>query len=65
MTAQTKTLTNILDHFEFTQPTLYHHMKVLIESGLVGARKEGLWNYYYLNTNNCNKLSLSLMKFHL
>lgn len=52
---------DILEHFEFTQPTLSHHMKVLIESGLVGSRKEGLWNYYYLNTNNCNKLSLSLM----
>lgn len=52
---------DILEHFEFTQPTLSHHMKALIESGLVEARKEGLWSYYYLNINNCNKLSLSLM----
>lgn len=52
---------DILEHFEFTQPTLSHHMKVLIESGLVETRKEGLWSYYYLNINNCNKLSLSLM----
>ena len=52
---------DILDHFDFTQPTLSHHMKVLIESGLVEARKEGLWSYYYLNVNNCNKLNLFLM----
>lgn len=52
---------DILQHFNFTQPTLSHHMKVLIESGLVGARKEGSWNYYYLNINNCNKLNLFLM----
>ncbi|MGY3778742.1 ArsR/SmtB family transcription factor [Isobaculum melis] len=38
----------ILDHFDFTQPTLSHHMKVLIDSGIVTARKEGKWHYYSL-----------------
>ncbi|MEL7598455.1 MAG: metalloregulator ArsR/SmtB family transcription factor, partial [Clostridiaceae bacterium] len=33
---------DILENFEFTQPTLSHHMKVLIECGLVKSRKEGL-----------------------
>jgi len=52
---------SILEHFGFTQPTLSHHMKVLIDCELVEVRKEGLWNYYYLNNNNCNKLVLFLM----
>lgn len=52
---------DILEHFEFTQPTLSHHMKVLMECKIVDCRKEGLWSYYSLNTSNCNKLMLFLM----
>lgn len=52
---------DILEQFDFTQPTLSHHMKVLAECGLVNCRKEGLWSYYSLNTSNCNKLMLFLM----
>ncbi|HOM42973.1 MAG TPA: metalloregulator ArsR/SmtB family transcription factor [Bacillota bacterium] len=51
----------ILEHFDLTQPTLSHHMKVLMECGIVECRKEGLWNYYSLNGTNCNKLILFLM----
>ncbi|HDK7138444.1 TPA: winged helix-turn-helix transcriptional regulator [Clostridium botulinum] len=52
---------DILEHFGFTQPTLSHHMKVLIDCGLVESRKEGLWSYYSLNITNCNKLILFFM----
>lgn len=52
---------NILEHFEFKQPTLSHHMKVLIDCGLVNFRKDGLWIYYSLNNTNCNKLILFIM----
>ena len=44
----------ILDDFDFTQPTLSHHMKVLVECGLVNVRKEGLWNHYSLNDEKCS-----------
>lgn len=39
----------LLERFAITQPTLSHHMKVLVECGLVNARKEGKWSYYSLN----------------
>ena len=52
---------DILEEFEFTQPTLSHHMKVLIDSGLVNCRKDGLWSYYSLDITKDNKLVLSLM----
>ncbi len=51
----------ILEHFEFTQPTLSHHMKVLSDCELVSSRKEGLWNHYTLNTKNCSNL-ISFLK---
>lgn len=40
---------DILEEFEITQPTLSYHMKILTESGLVLARKDGAWTRYTLN----------------
>jgi len=39
----------ILEKFNFTQPTLSHHMKILCDCGLVSGRKEGKWTYYSLD----------------
>ncbi|WP_155287024.1 ArsR/SmtB family transcription factor [Lacticaseibacillus zhaodongensis] len=39
---------DILEHFDFSQPTLSHHMKVLQNAGIVAARKEGKWQHYTL-----------------
>ena len=44
----------LLERFEITQPTLSHHMKILVECGLVNDRREGKWHYYTLN---CEKLT--------
>lgn len=53
---------DILEHFDFTQPTLSHHMKVLMENNLVNVRKDGQWNYYSLNLMECNKIVLFFMQ---
>jgi len=36
----------LLEKLKITQPTLSHHMKILVESGIVTARKEGKWTFY-------------------
>ena len=39
----------ILVKFNFTQPTLSHHMKTLCNCGLVKGRKVGKWIFYSLD----------------
>ena len=36
----------LLEQVSVSQPTLSHHMKILVDSGIVAARKEGKWTYY-------------------
>lgn len=40
---------DLLEHFEFSQPTLSHHMKVLVNSNFVTKRKAGNKVMYELN----------------
>lgn len=60
LSSSEKCACEILKSFNFTQPTLSHHMKVLMDCGIVECRKEGTWTYYRLNINNANKLVLFL-----
>ncbi len=39
----------ILEQMQIGQSTLSHHMKLLVESGIVAARKDGKWTYYSIN----------------
>ena len=43
---------HILENFKITQPTLSHHMKVLIDAGLVNIRRNGKYQIYSLNKEN-------------
>lgn len=38
----------ILEQFDFTQPALSQHMKVLVEAGLVSGVRVGNWMHYSL-----------------
>lgn len=39
----------LLQKVEVGQSTLSHHMKILVESGVVAARKQGKWTYYSIS----------------
>ena len=52
----------LLDKLAITQPTLSHHMKILVDSGIVAARKEGKWIYYSINAKGCEKAAKLLKK---
>ncbi|MBN2557780.1 MAG: winged helix-turn-helix transcriptional regulator [Clostridia bacterium] len=46
----------ILEEFNITQPTLSYHMKILTESGLVDARRDGAWMRYTLNRDRADEV---------
>lgn len=46
---------DILEHFDFTQPTLSHHIKVLSQAGLVIVEKKGTWHNYSINTEKAEQ----------
>ena len=43
------TAKDILEEFDFTQPTLSHHMSVLTGAGLVNVKRKGRFAYYSVN----------------
>lgn len=53
---------DLLEHFQFSQPTLSHHMKTLVDQGFVSTYKDGNKRMYILNhdklINIINDLSL-------
>ena len=46
------------------QPTVSHHMKILVEAGLVDAEKRGKWTYYTLSARGfaVARTALSLLE---
>lgn len=55
----------IQEEFNITQPTLSHDMKVLLDAGIVTARKEWKNIYYSLNQDCLEQLTEALSQiFH-
>lgn len=52
---------DVLEHFDFTQPTLSHHIKVLVEAGLVTTDKQGTWHHYSVNEDKVKQLMADTM----
>lgn len=53
-------VSEIVDAFSASQPTISHHLSILKQFGLVTSRKEGKQVYYTINRDNvvecCGKL---------
>ena len=46
----------ILEHFNFSQPALSQHMKILLKCGLVTGEREGNWMHYSVNRDKIDEL---------
>ena len=51
------TAKEILEGFDFTQPTLSHHMACLVKAGLVNVKRKGRFAYYSVNKDTIEMLS--------
>ncbi|MEX1308339.1 MAG: metalloregulator ArsR/SmtB family transcription factor [Eubacteriales bacterium] len=52
----------LLERLQITQPTLSHHMKILVESGLVLPKKDGKWVRYSLDQSALQNLMHEIEK---
>jgi DNA-binding transcriptional ArsR family regulator len=41
----------IADHFDFTKPTLSHHLRLLVDAGLLDREKRGQFVFYRINVS--------------
>ena len=53
----------LLEALAIGQPTLSHHMKILCESGVVKARREGRWMYYSIDSAGGGKAAALLSAY--
>jgi len=53
-----KEITNL---FPLSQPTISHHLRVLMESGLIEVRKEGQWSYFYVKNETLERYKSALV----
>ena len=43
------------DALNISQPTLSHHMRILLDAGLIHARRDGKWIYYSLSEEGAHE----------
>ena len=53
----------LLEEMNISQPTLSHHMKILCESGIVEAHKDGKWMHYSISSEGVESLASYLKTF--
>jgi DNA-binding transcriptional ArsR family regulator len=51
-------------HFDVSQPTISHHLKLLRKAGLLECERRGTWVYYWVVPSVLQQLSLVLTVDH-
>lgn len=54
------TAKDILENFDFTQPTLSHHMASLTKAGLVIVKRKGRYAYYSINKDTIDLVTAGI-----
>jgi len=50
------------ENIGLTQPTISHHLSVLVENGLITSEKRGKWCFYKINYTEMNNIIKDLDK---
>ena len=58
-----KCVCEIEEGLDISQPLASHHLKVLLEAGLVEVRREGTWSYYRLDAQAIERLNGNFREF--
>lgn len=53
----------IADAFDFSRPTISHHLDLLRQAGLVESVKQGQYVYYSLNTTVMDEIAAWFIQF--
>jgi ArsR family transcriptional regulator len=64
-TADSLCACDLLEHFDFTQPTLSHHMKILEQAGIISVTKKSQWSHYTLQEEFVGEFLSALKEFLL
>ncbi|OEU95986.1 ArsR/SmtB family transcription factor [Streptomyces oceani] len=48
---------DLTPHFDLSQPTVSHHLKLLRQAGLIGCERRGTWVYYWLLPETTDQLA--------
>lgn len=54
---------SLLEELDIVQSTLSHHMRILCDSGVVVARKEGKWSYYSIDEEGVERAKKLLIEY--
>ena len=55
---------DLTEPLELAQPTVSHHMKILVDVGLVSREQRGKWAYYWVNDDALDRVAQLISPTH-